>query len=373
VARKLVELAGRPARRVNVAPDLRPGHSGRRLRWLWLLVAGLALGLLSVGANSAFLVYQFQHSIYHPLPGATVAEGATPVTSPVPAQLGLQPPAIGTSTPTPTQIPTQVPAALPAGRINILVLGTDKRPEQPADGSRSDTLIVLSIDSQTKTAGILSVPRDLQVAVPGYGLQKINAAYFYGEHDHLPGGGPGLAMATVSQYFNVPVQYYISINFSGFEKVIDMVGGIDVYVPTAIDDPLYPGPNNSYIHVHFDPGLQHLDGVRALEYARTRHSDSDFGRNRRQQQVIQALRARVLQLDMVPRLPMLLGELAGAIETNIPPDQQMLLAQLGGQIPQGNLYTAQIDSTLVYEIAGTSNLQLNRAKAQPMLDRFFGR
>ena len=113
--------------------------------------------------------------------------------------------------------------------------------------ARSDTLIVLSVDPQAKTAGILSVPRDLQVYLPGYGLQKINAAYFFGEADRLPGGGPGLALATVSQLFDVPIPYYITVDFDGFRKVVDELGGIDLYVPEAIDDPLYPGPYNSYM------------------------------------------------------------------------------------------------------------------------------
>jgi LCP family protein required for cell wall assembly len=253
------------------------------------------------------------------------------------------------------------------------VLGTDKRAELGSEAARSDTLILLSVDPKWKTAGILSIPRDLQVTVPGYGLQKINAAYFFGEYNKIPGGGPALAVPTVSKFFNVPIDYYVSVNFAGFQKIVDEVGGIDVYVPETIDDPEYPGPYNSYIHVHFDAGCTHMDGEEALEYARTRHADSDFGRARRQQQVIRAVRDKALELNMLPRYPELLSQLGDSVETNIPPDKQLAFAQLASQIKASDIYMAQIDAGMVREVSDTGDLILNRAKAKPMLDWFFGR
>ena len=397
-----------PTRRTAPAPPAAaaaPRRRSRVRRWIRGLLGGLLLVLLGTAGYGAFLIYQFQHAICHPLPtpepvvvapapASPPARGAAaPFPTPgagnrtpevaaaaVAANPGAPPlPAVASPTLRPEPPLARTPALatptglLPPGRINILVLGTDGRAELPQDAARSDTLIIASVDVQWKTAGMLSVPRDLQVPVPGYGLQKINAAYFYGEYAHLPGGGPGLAVATVSQFFNIPIPYYLAINFDGFQKIIDSIGGIDVYIPSAIDDPLYPGPNNSYIHVHFDAGCQHLDSVQALEYARTRHSDSDFGRNRRQQQVIQAVRARVLQLDMIPRFGLLLGQLGDAIQTNIPPDQQLRFAELAGQIATPDIYTAQIDNTLVDTIPGSSDLALRADQARPLLDWFFGR
>src|SRR5207248_1385149 len=125
--------------------------------------------------------------------------------------------------------------------------------------------------------------------------------------------------------------------------------------------------------VHFNAGCQHMNGEQALEYARTRHADSDFGRSRRQQQVIKAVRERVLQLNMLPQYGALLSQLGDTIQTNIPPDQQWLFTRLAGEIQASNIYSAQIDSTLVREIPGTGNLDLRWDKAKPVLDWFFGR
>jgi LCP family protein required for cell wall assembly len=367
-------------------PDAGTSGSGKAHRrrfpiWLrWALISLLVVLACIFGyAGVAYSnIHDFQVKIYAgtqpPLPTEYAGViGATPEPArPTPR------PGEPTWTPYPTTAPAPADAAeptevLPPGRINILVLGTDKRTELQEDAARSDTLIIISVDPQWKTAGILSVPRDLQVPVPGHGLQKINAAYFYGEYDKLPGGGPTLTVPTVQRFFRVPIQYYVSINFDGFEKVIDELGGIDLYVPQEIDDPQYPGPYNSYIHVHFDAGCQHMNGTQALEYARTRHADSDFGRALRQQQVIKAAREKALQLDMLFRYNDVLNQLGDAVETNIPPDLQWTFAQLAGQIQTSDVYTAQIDANMVREVADTGELQLRQDKAKPMLDWFFGR
>ncbi|HMA32879.1 MAG TPA: LCP family protein [Chloroflexia bacterium] len=343
-------------------------------RWARLLLVLLGLGLVGVfgfAGNLGFSAWKAMNSAYR---------GPLPTLAPQ-TEVPALPAAGGGPTPRPGE-PTWTPGAtatadaaeeLPAGRTNILVLGTDKRAELGTDAARSDTLIIISVDPQWKTAGILSIPRDLQVPLPPYGLQKINAAYFFGEYNKLPGGGATLAVPTVSKFFQVPIQYYVAINFEGFQKVIDTIGGIDVYVPDTIDDPEYPGPYNSYIHVHFDAGCQHLDGEHALQYARTRHADSDFGRARRQQQVIRAVREKALTLNMLPRYTDLLGQLGDSIETNIPPEQQLAFAQLGGEIKGPDIYTAQIDNTMVRVVDDTGALALRWDRAKPMLDWFFGR
>ena len=369
----------------------RPAKARRQpgwLRWSLALLLVALLGVVGYAATLGYTLVGVSTRIYHPDPPTPRPETATALATAMLAPLQVvATPAPGEPTWTPAAptttmdaAPTGTPEAdtteapLAPGRINILVLGTDKRTELGAEAARSDTLIIASIDPQWKTAGILSVPRDLQVSIPGYGLQKINAAYFFGELNKIPGGGPVLALSTVRQFFKVPIQYYVSINFEGFVKVIDTVGGIDLYVPEAIDDPEYPGPYNSIMHIHFNQGCQHMDGEQALQYARTRHADSDFGRSRRQQQVIKAVREKVTELNMLPRYGDLLTQLGDAVETNIPPDQQLALVQLAGQIKSPDLYTAQIDSTLVREVAGgTGNLELRRDKAKPVLDWFFGR
>jgi LCP family protein required for cell wall assembly len=300
-----------------------------------------------------------------------------PLAAPMPTEpsgldVPAQPFATALPSPTPDAVATAA-ALLPSGRFNILVLGTDKRPEEAGEPSRSDTLMVVSVDPAAKRVGVLGIPRDLQVLVPGYGWQKINAAYFLGEAYHLPGGGPGLALPTVSQLLNVPIDYYVALNFAGFEQIIDAAGGVDIDVPAPIDDPAYPGPNYSYMHIHFDAGFQHMDGAQALQYARTRHGDSDFARIGRQQQVIRALQNKLAAVNMLPRYPALLNQLGDAVETNIPPDQQFALAQLATQLGPDSLYTAQFDYNTVYPLAGTSNLGLQLGPAHRLLDWFFAR
>jgi LCP family protein required for cell wall assembly len=364
-----------------VPPHLTPGKSTgsvvrpRRKRPLWLrltlgiLVVGL-VAVLGYAGTVGYTLWSVSNHIYKSLPTLPPQTGTQ---EPLPAG-APNTPRPGEPTWTPDLAATTEPVEpLPPGRINILVLGTDKRAELGNEAARSDTLILLSVDPKWKTAGILSIPRDLQVTIPGYGLQKINAAYFFGEYNKIPGGGPALAVPTIQKFFNVPIDYYVSVNFAGFQKVVDEVGGIDVYVPETIDDPEYPGPYNSYIHVHFDAGCTHMDGEEALEYARTRHADSDFGRARRQQQVIRAVRDKALELNMLPRYPELLNQLGDSVETNIPPDKQLAFAQLASQIKASDIYMAQIDAGMVRETTDTGDLILNRAKAKPLLDWFFGR
>ncbi len=360
-----------------IGPTIIPAKHLRRLPRPLTAVVGLLLlaGLVYVG-RILYPILVFEtgrgvHSVPTLVPATVTAEAilyASPTEPPLPTPLPGEP----TWTPRPTSIaePTE---ALSAGRINILLLGTDNRAELGNEAARSDTLIIISLDPQAKTAGILSVPRDLQVAVPGHGLQKINAAYFFGEYEKLPGGGPTLALPTVRNFFKVPIDYYAAINFDGFQKVIDEIGGIDVYIPQPLDDDSYPGPYNSTIKIHFDAGCQHLNGEQALEYARTRHADSDFGRARRQQQVIRAVRDKVLEVNMLPKYPSLLEQLGNSIETNITLDKQAAFAQLAGDIKQSDIYTAQIDSTMVSEQGEDKHLVLIQAKAKLMLDWFFGR
>ncbi len=127
-------------------------------------------------------------------------------------------------------------------RVNILVLGVDQRPGESGPW-RTDTMMVLSVDPESKSAGILSIPRDLWVEIPGYGSDRINTAYVYGDLNKVPGGGPALAKKTVQYNLGEPIHYYLRVNFAAFQQVIDLIGGVDIYVEHEIDDPLYPDMN----------------------------------------------------------------------------------------------------------------------------------
>jgi LCP family protein required for cell wall assembly len=206
--------------------------------------------------------------------------------------------------------------------LNVLLLGTDARPDE-ADVPRTDTMILASLDPQSQSLGLLSLPRDLWLPIPGLGFSsKINTAYQLGETEGYPGGGPQLAKDTVSSFIGQPVQYFVRVNFQGFVELVDLIGGVDVVVPATIHDDQYPTEDYGYQTFHLDAGVQHLDGETALKYVRTRNIDDDYSRARRQQQVIRAVADKVLRADMLPtllpKLPRLLYTMRSSIETDIP-------------------------------------------------------
>ncbi len=181
----------------------KPWTAWRAVRWLGL-AALVAVAGYGVWVWAAF--ENFRREIYTPL-----------IASPTPDPAWSLGTATALSYAGVTATPTTDPYAnLPAGRINILVLGSDKRPDHLGLSPRSDTLILVNLDTQTRVVRMLTIPRDLAVEIPGYrGLQKINAAYFLGEQERGPGGGQSLAVETVSELLDVPIDYYVMINFQG--------------------------------------------------------------------------------------------------------------------------------------------------------------
>jgi LCP family protein required for cell wall assembly len=238
-----------------------------------------------------------------------------------------------------------------ASRVTVLMLGLDYRDwEAGTDYSRSDTMILLTLDPFTKSAGILSVPRDLWVEIPGYAHGKINTAYYLGEAHKLPEGGPGLAVETVEQFLGVPINYYAQIDFGAFVKFIDELGGVKIDVPEAITVDLLG--SGSATKKKLKPGVQVLPGEWALAYARARYTaGGDFDRAGRQQQVILAIRDRILSFDLLPQLitkaPTLYKELAAGIHTNLPLDDALKLATLASQVSKENIKQGIIDEKMV--------------------------
>jgi len=262
-------------------------------------------------------------------------------------------------------------------RVTILLLGVDKR-EGEHGPWRTDTMILGTIDPQSKTAGMLSIPRDLWVPVPGYGDNRINSANFVGDRDKYPGGGPALAVKTVEYNFGVSVHYYVLLDFDGFEKIIDTIGGIDVNVERTLHDEKYPDPSlddpNRVKTIHFEAGLQHMDGKAALEYARSRKSTSDFDRSRRQMQIILAVREQALRLNLIPRVPELMVTLADTVQTDLQPGNIITLARLAGEIDQESLKSAVIDYNMTVEHItpnGAWVLLPIREKIRPAVEELF--
>jgi LCP family protein required for cell wall assembly len=195
------------------------------------------------------------------------------------------------------------------GRINILLLGVGGT-NHPG-GNLADTIQVVSIDPKNKQLAMLSLPRDLLVSIPGAGSNKINYAHAYGEQNpQKTGGGPKLMKEVVGNVLDLPIHYYARIDFQGFEKIVDALGGIDIYVEKSINDPFYPAPDMiRYQPFSISAGQHHLDGKTALKYSRSRETTSDFDRSRRQQQVLQAIKNKALSLGVVGN-PAKIAELA---------------------------------------------------------------
>ncbi|HEU5422214.1 MAG TPA: LCP family protein, partial [Nitrolancea sp.] len=226
-----------------------------------------------------------------------------------------------------------IPEWSKSGRVNLLLLGVDDRHD--GEPARSDTMIVVSIDPSAKTVGMLSIPRDLLVSIPGVGDDKINAAYPNGEAGSV--GGAQLARATVEYNFQIPIDYVATVDFTGFQKIVDTLGGVTLDVATPLKDDEYPAENYNYTRVLFHSGVQHMNGQTALRYARTRHDDNDFARGDRQQQVLKALRAQAISLGLITKAPQLLSNLGDTFHTSMPVSDALSLAKLATEIKGQNI------------------------------------
>jgi LCP family protein required for cell wall assembly len=219
-------------------------------------------------------------------------------------------------------------------RINFLLMGLDYRDWEDDGGpSRSDTMIVFTIDPVGKTAAMLSIPRDLWVNVPGFGQNKINHAYFLGDANRLPGGGPELASRTVEEFLGIEIHYWAQVDFTAFVQFIDYVGGIKMNIPEPITLEMIGTQKKEYLPA----GRTTLTGSIALAYARNRsEGDGDFSRAQRQQEVILAIRNQLVRKD-VQRLifsnPKGLWDIFSEnIQTNIPFTDAFNLGKLAMQI-----------------------------------------
>jgi len=266
-------------------------------------------------------------------------------------------------------------------RLTILLMGLDKRPGEEGRGFRSDTMMILSLDPTSGRLSMLSIPRDIYVPIPLSGeteMRPINTAYVLGEL-RRPGYGPGLAAETVEYNFGIKIDYYVVLSFESVIYLVDAIGGIDIDVPTEIDDPEFPDfYTYGYDPLYIPAGRIHMDGVLALKYARTRHQTSDFDRARRQQQVILALRERATKAEvlaaLVPRIPEMWGEVSKGILTDLPFDQLLSIGWFVKDIPLTNLHRGAVDGPYIRALmqGGYSILTVNRETISTLMLEVFG-
>jgi LCP family protein required for cell wall assembly len=243
------------------------------------------------------------------LDAGVVSTDVAAVEETAPAPVAVVVDAVATPRPV-TSVPTSRVTATPTNlwigpqTFTFVALGVDQRDDREIP--RTDTIMIGRVDLRTPKVNLISIPRDLLVDIPGYGKDRINAAYVYGEQYKEPGGGIGMLQRTIEKNFGITVDHFGLVDFQCFRTAVDSVGGVTVNVPRAILDPKYPTEDYGTKIVRFEPGLQLMDGERALEYARTRSADNDFQRIQRQQMIISAMRDQILQLRTFPSVPSLL-------------------------------------------------------------------
>jgi LCP family protein required for cell wall assembly len=204
--------------------------------------------------------------------------------------------------------------------VNFLLIGSDKR---PGTSFRTDTMIVVILRPTEGQVSLISIPRDLWVSIPGWENQRINTAYQRGISVNYPGGGPGLLKDTIQYNLGIRIDHTALVDFDGFRKIVDTLGGVDVPVSCAytdwhlIDPSLNPELESNWELYTVNPGVIHMDGDLALWYARSRQKSSDFDRGRRQQEVLRALFNQALQTGTLSRIPELYNNLKDSIETDL--------------------------------------------------------
>jgi len=264
-----------------------------------------------------------------PTPTATLVFTATLIPSPTPSSVP-----VAVAQPAPTAVP---PVTLPPDMVTVLLLGSDRR--EGWTHWRTDSIILVAVDTRGHTAGLLSIPRDLWVYIPGRGNERINTAELWGELGKYPGGGPALIKKTIEYNLGLPVHYYVRVDLQGFVKIIDTLGGVTVDVDCPLSD-RFPDPDSptGFTDLDLSPGIYHLDGKTALYYSRSRLSTSDYDRSRRQQKVIRGIWEQALRLDILPKIPELWQTLGDTFQTDLSLEQVLTLAYLGTQMEPQNIH-----------------------------------
>lgn len=240
-------------------------------------------------------------------------------------------------------------------QINILVMGIDT---QYGWQARSDSLNVVHIDFLRNRIGVLSIPRDALVKIPGYGQDKINHAHMF--------GGPELSCRTVSEYLNIPLKYYIEVNFPLFVQMVDDLGGVTL----DVDKPIYYNDYAANLHINLHPGTQKLSGYQAMGYVRFRHDNaSDWGRIDRQHKFFQAVAQQLIAPSNYYKLPSILYSASSNIRTNLGASQTMKIAfRVPGIYRSGNVVMGVIPGSDARLPGGYYMLPDEKGK-QDVLDR----
>ena len=305
-----------------IPPHKRKPSSRRGKRILAVVLFFLSFLLLLTSGVLAFGYYYYTKNIQKPLTGF------------------MRPVARSTNEPVLNDTPTY--NVIQGRTWNILLLGSDNDGKYQFPALLTQVIMVIHVDTINNTVSMVSIPRDSWVNIPGIGgMHKIDQAFLLGVNQNNKfEGGVQQARLTIEQDYGISIDRYAWVGLSGFAKIVDTLGGVDVDVTHPIVDDLYPNdtgqgtsPSDPYAYkrLYLAPGPQHLTGEQALEYVRTRHADlvGDIGRTQRQQQILQALKQKLTVASIVSNLPNILQDLSGQIYTDLSEDEMIAFANFG--------------------------------------------
>lgn len=322
-----------------------------------LLLLMILLGTLGIFAYATIkpLVAMTDQVVPRLTPNSAGAAASTNASSP--------PTAIGAGTaqtaskassakPQPSSTPFVLPSLQRKQRVNFLLLGSDTDLKFAPGTYLTQSMMVVTVDPVTHTVGMFSIPRDLWVRIPGYGYGKIQIAYEI--------GGIASTRATIEQNFGIPIDYYAWVGLQGFQKMIDTVGGVNMDLAHPVLDDAYPDDLNAsdpyaYMRLFLSAGPQHLDGVQALQFVRSRHGDliGDFGRSSRQQQLLLALKQRLTGPTLITHLPQLAADMQDSVRTDVPLTDLLQYASFARDLKRTDIHQIVLQPP-TYSTNGTS-------------------
>jgi LCP family protein required for cell wall assembly len=334
-----------------------------------LMVPLIFLGVFALGTSRRDKAPDSISQLVETSPPASQSLISTPHPTPPSANIPFDLRSQSGEEPTPLQLEAPVATAVPGSSkprcggpatMNILLIGADNRDNTYLYGL-ADVVRVLRVDFTAPRISVLALPRDLWVQIPNiddhYGIThgKLNQAYFYGNpgmgYYDGDGDGPGLLAHTLEQNFGLTTDYFFAVNMETFKELVDVVGGVDIYLPEPVDG--RPPDSEGSEEQYFNAGNHHLNGVEALRFARLRENYGDLVRIEHQSIVLTALQERLLRVAVIPDLPEIIGVLKDSVLTDLGPIQ---LAQLiclfpqidNEQVQYGSIPTDMLTSTRVY-------------------------
>jgi LCP family protein required for cell wall assembly len=370
--------------------------------FILFLLAGCAaplvnptVGLPAVSPKTLFLVTAPVDATPTPTPFQPFSEGETPTPVPLIADTplpGTPLPNVPTATFDPNAIlptesapqsfyappyaPERAPSLTDNQTVTFLLLGSDKRPGQKY--FRTDTIIIAAVRPGAGQVTLISIPRDLYVYIPTIGMDRVNTAYEYGQMHEYPGGGTALLKDTILYNLGIRIDHLAIVDFDGFRRIVDTLGGLDVpvfcsYTDWHLIDPSYdPENEDNWALYKVETGMVHMDGDLALWYARSRKKSSDFDRGRRSQEVIRALYTRALQVNAISKIPQLYNDFSSSIITDLGLDGILKLAPLALHLNNADIrsyYIGRDEVTSWMTPGGASVLLPNTLVVQSMLQQ----